>query len=67
MFRSAVQSARIFIGDERGEFNIKGLAITVATIVVIGAVVTWLTEGNQMTTWITEVWGSLGVWLEDKI
>jgi len=61
-----IRSARTFIPDERGEFSVKGLAITVGSIVVIGAVVVWL-SGGQMTNWIEDVWDALGGWLDTTI
>jgi len=66
MINSAIRSIRAFLGDERGDFSIKGLAITVGAIVVIGAVVMWLSAG-QMTSWIEDVWTALGGWLEESI
>lgn len=47
--------------DERGEFGIKQLAITVAAIVIIGFVITFM-QGN-MDTILQEVWD----WLFDTI
>ena len=64
MLKPLIQSMRMFRADDRGEFSIKGLAITVGAIVVIGAVVVWLSEG-QMTTWIGELWDTLGGWLNE--
>jgi len=61
-----IDSARTFLGDDRAEFSVKGLAVTVGAIVVIGAVVIWLSNG-QMTDWIDEVWGALGGWLDESI
>ena len=66
MINSAIRSIRAFIGDERGDFSIKGLAITVGAVVVIGAVVMWLSEG-QMTSWIEDVWDALGGWLQESM
>ena len=66
MINSAIRSIRAFIDDERGDFSIKGLAITVGAIVVIGAVVMWLSAG-QMTSWIGDVWTALGGWLDESI
>jgi len=54
----------MFMADKRGEFSIKGLAITVGAIVVVGAVVMWLSDG-QMTTWIDELWTTLGGWMTE--
>ncbi|MCL2146649.1 MAG: hypothetical protein FWH52_02465 [Synergistaceae bacterium] len=53
-----------FMNDEQGDFSVKGLAITVGAIVVIGAVVTWLSNG-QITVWISDVWDSVWGWIQD--
>ena len=66
MFKPLIQSIRMFMADKRGEFSIKGLAITVGAIVVIGAVVMWLSEG-QMTNWIEQLWSTMGGWLDETI
>jgi len=66
MLRSLDQRIKGFILDERGDFSIKGLAVTVGVIVVVGAVVVWLT-GGQMTNWIEDIWDSLGGWLDTTI
>lgn len=64
MLKPLIQSIRMFMADKRGEFSIKGLAITVGAIVVVGAVVMWLSDG-QMTTWIDELWTTLGGWMTE--
>ena len=66
MLRSVNQDIKRFMLDERGDFSIKGLAVTVGVIVVVGAVVVWLT-GGQMTGWIEDIWDSLGGWLDTTI
>jgi len=43
-----------FWKEERGDISIKGIAITVAIIVVIGLALTFI-QGN-LGTWITEIW-----------
>lgn len=43
-----------FMEDERGEFGIKGIAMTVAAIVVIGLVI-GVVQGN-LGAWIAELW-----------
>jgi Flp pilus assembly pilin Flp len=71
MFGLSNRKIHAFIKDERGDFGLKGLIITVAIIVVVGCVVLFLTgkngSGGQMETWIGEVWDSLGGWLTNKI
>ena len=52
--------------DDRGDISVKGIAIAVASIVVIGAVVVFLT-GGFLTDSIQELWSSLGGWLEAQI
>lgn len=42
------------LGNERGDFGVKQIAITVAIIVVIGFVIA--TVQTLMPTWIQEIW-----------
>jgi hypothetical protein len=44
-----------FLSSERGDFSIKGIAIAVGCIVVVGVIVSWL-AGGQITEWIADVW-----------
>ena len=67
MLRSFIRSARAFLNDERGEFSVKGLAVTVGVIVVVGAVVVWLAAGGGMQGMIEELWTALGGWLDGTI
>jgi len=50
--------AKRFIKDERGDFGIGQIAAIVAGIVIIGVVITVVTD--SMDTWIGTVWG----WIE---
>jgi hypothetical protein len=43
--------------------SVRNLAITIGTIVVIGAIVTWLT-GGQIFTIITDVWNGIWQWIQ---
>jgi len=67
VLRSLIQNARMFICDERGDFSVKGLAITIGIIVAVGAVVTWLAGGGGLQAWIEDIWTALGGWLESTI
>lgn len=68
MLRTLLENARMFFRDERGDFSVKGLAITIGIIVVVGAIVAWLaTPGGGLQTWIENIWTSLGSWLETAI
>ncbi|MCL2633126.1 MAG: hypothetical protein FWD34_01280 [Oscillospiraceae bacterium] len=49
--------------EKRGEFSVKGLAIMVGTIVVIGAVVTIVVNG-LLEGWIVQVWDTIWGWIE---
>ena len=49
--------------DERGEFSVKGLAITIGAIICIAAVVTWLSEG-QLIIWVEQVWDAVWQWIQ---
>ena len=67
MFKSLGQKMCELKQDESGAFSVKGLTITVAVIVVVGALVTWLAVDGGMRTLILEVWEALGGWLESQI
>lgn len=45
---------RRFITEERGEFGIKQIALTVAAIVIIGVVVTIISTNAD--SWVSEIW-----------
>ncbi|WP_195571399.1 hypothetical protein [Paenibacillus sp. 1001270B_150601_E10] len=42
------------VGNERGEFGIKQIAITVAVIIIIGVVVSIIT--GSLDTWVEDIW-----------
>ena len=67
MTQALRRKSRSFLEDEQGEFSVKGLAITVGIIVVVGAVVVWLAQGKGMQDMIEQVWTALGGWLEETI
>ncbi|NGM82821.1 hypothetical protein G5B47_10390 [Paenibacillus sp. 7124] len=46
---------KAFLADERGAVGVKEIAVTVAVIVIIGAVVSLITD-SFLNTWISEVW-----------
>lgn len=46
---------REFWKDESGEFGVKGIAITVAVIVIIGAAVSFI-KGSALEGWIGDIW-----------
>jgi uncharacterized membrane-anchored protein len=58
------EEVKTFINDERGRFGVKELAITVGAIVVIGAIVTWLADG-QLSDWIEDIWDIVWTWIQD--
>jgi len=62
--KSLIQRTHAILSNERGDFSVKGLAITVGAIVVIGAVVTWLKSDGGMQPMIEQVWTSLGEWMK---
>lgn len=45
---------RQFLKDERGDMSVKGIAATVAVIVIIGIIITVI--NTELKTWIPEVW-----------
>ncbi|MNP66376.1 hypothetical protein D3C76_1620830 [compost metagenome] len=49
---------RSFWSDETGDIGVKQIAITVAVIVIIAAVVTYL-QGGKLNDWIDEIWSYL--------
>lgn len=51
----AITRLRRMLADERGAVGVKEIAITVAVIVIIGAVVSLIT-GSFLNTWISEIW-----------
>jgi len=60
--RFAKKEVRLFLSDERGDFSIKGLAITIGAIIVIGSIVLWLSgSSTPLTGWIEDVWEN-GIW-----
>lgn len=52
---SAAVRLRRMLDDERGAVGVKEIAITVAVIVIIGAVVSLITD-SFLNTWISEIW-----------
>lgn len=46
---------RRMLADERGAVGVKEIAVTVAVIVIIGAVVSLVT-GSLLGNWIDEIW-----------
>lgn len=54
-----------FWSEESGDFGIKGIAITVAVIVVIGAVVAIINQ--NLNTWVTDVWDMFIKKIDDLI
>ena len=60
-----IKKALFLKNSKRGEFSVKGLAITVGAIVVIGAVVAWL-SGNVLTGWIEDAWDTMWGWIQDS-
>ncbi len=49
---------RSFWSDETGDIGVKQIAITVAVIVIIAAVVTYL-QGGKLNEWIDSIWSYL--------
>ena len=53
---------RRFVADERGDFGIAQIGAIVATLVVLGLIVSLL-QGGIMQTWITDIWGWFTLWV----
>jgi len=60
---SIARKEKTFTDRERGEVTVKGLAITVGAIVVIGSVVMWLGSGGGMRMMIEQVWEGVWGWI----
>ena len=45
-----------FWADERGDVGIKQIAMTVGVIILIGGVVTFLSDGETLGGWVEDVW-----------
>ncbi|HHV29104.1 hypothetical protein [Acetivibrio mesophilus] len=52
------KSIKRFLKDERGEFGVKQIAITVAVIVVVGLILTIL-QGGLLEGIVNQVWDFL--------
>jgi uncharacterized membrane-anchored protein len=61
-----------FWNDERGELSVKGLALAVGAIIVIGAIVIWLADPVDgpligASGWISDVWDKVWKWVQDNL
>ncbi|MCL6605677.1 MAG: hypothetical protein K6T94_22675 [Paenibacillus sp.] len=52
---AAAARLHVMLTEERGAVGVKEIAITVAVIVIIGAVVSLVTD-TFLNTWISEIW-----------
>jgi len=52
-----------FVQDEQGDFGIAQIGGIVATLVILGVIVT-VVSGN-MEVWVEDVWGWLKTWIEN--
>ncbi|MDR2711602.1 MAG: hypothetical protein LBB91_00625 [Clostridiales bacterium] len=60
------RKVQLFFNDQRGDVSVKGIAITVGAIVIIGFIALWLaSDSGPLQGWITtggdEVWS----WIKD--
>ncbi|GGH10997.1 hypothetical protein [Paenibacillus segetis] len=53
------QKVKAFIKDESGDFSVKGIAVTIAVILIIGFAVTVITGGEFIKTAVEAVWNML--------
>lgn len=53
------------IMNNRGEFGIKQIAMTIGIIIVVGAAVTFITSGTFLGTAIGDVWDWLFLRIQD--
>lgn len=56
--KTMINKTRAFWNNEAGVIGVKELAITVAAIVLIGVVVTYL-SGGTLTGWVDDIWTEL--------
>jgi len=60
-----IKKALFLKNSKRGEFSVKGLAITVGAVIVIGAVATYLSQG-PVAGWIEQAWDGLWSWIQSS-
>lgn len=61
-----VTEVKYMLEEEKGEFGIKQLAITVGVIVIVGFVISIL-QGGLLEGWIGEVWTFLFDTIQDMV
>lgn len=61
-----VTEVKYMLEEEKGEFGIKQLAITVGVIVIVGFVITLL-QGGLLAGWINQVWTFLFETIQDMV
>jgi hypothetical protein len=60
-----MKNIKSFFGSKRGEVSVKGLAMTVGIIVLIGFIVVTLQQG-LLKTWVEDVWTTVWTWIQDS-
>ena len=65
MFNLIKQILDMLVNDERGDFSVKSLAVTVAAIVVIGFVIMEFTTGGWLMEVVQQVWDGVWGWISD--
>jgi len=65
MLKNLVKKFKSFMKEEKGDFGVKGIAVTVAVIVVIGAVVAAVT--TFANDWVTQIWNMFIGFIEDTL
>jgi large-conductance mechanosensitive channel len=65
MLKNLFKKANTFIKEEKGDFSVKGIAITVAVIVIIGVAV-GLIRGFA-SDWITQIWNMLIDFIDETL
>ena len=65
MLKNLFKKASTFVKEERGDFSVKGIAITVAVIVIIGVAVGLIS--GFASGWISQIWDMLIGFIEDTL
>lgn len=65
IFKQLKEKLNRFIKDEKGEFGIKEIAITLGVIILVGVAVAAIT--GLLPTWIEEIWEFLFGKIEELI
>lgn len=66
MLKTLMAKIKAFMKEEKGDFGVKEIAITVAIIIIIGAIVMFITGGFSDTV-VQDVWDMLIGYIQNEI